>query len=184
MSHRKNDYIDRNRAHIAAGLRREVELNEVRREAHARWQARFDPSPAPVPAPTEPAPGWRARRPRELVLNPLLDTFGRYLRRARYYVGWTQDDLEAVSGVTQSLVSRAERARAPAMRLDRLTRLGAALGRALPLGYCPHQHDCAWQPIVAPEFHATPADRLEAFMLGYAGRPSADEDTAGEDTDE
>jgi hypothetical protein len=36
------------------------------------------------------------------------------------------------------------------MRLDRFVKLTDALGRAFPLGHCPHDHGCPWQPIRPP----------------------------------
>jgi transcriptional regulator with XRE-family HTH domain len=62
----------------------------------------------------------------------------------------TQMRLEGRSGVDQSLISRLELARAPHASLERIIRLGQALGDNFPLGYCPHEHRCPyrldWQP--------------------------------------
>ena len=91
--------------------------------------------------------------------DPLLLAFGQYVKRGRYFARQTQVQLSKLSGVEQGTISRLERALAPATQVDRLVHLGDALGRALPLGYCPHEHYCPWQP--APKAPAEePFDRL------------------------
>ena len=55
------------------------------------------------------------------------------------------------------------------MQLERLTTLGEVLGRAFPLGFCPHEHECAWQPIKPPEHQTTDVERLLKLLLGTAG---------------
>jgi hypothetical protein len=80
----------------------------------------------------------------------LLVAFGRRLKYARSWRGLSQHGLERRARVDQTAISRVERALAPAFPLRRLVRLGDALGSGLPLGYCPHPHDCAW---AAPEVH-------------------------------
>jgi hypothetical protein len=62
----------------------------------------------------------------------------------------SQTKLEALSGVDQGQISRLERALAPTARIERLVAMSAVLGRALPLGYCPHEHWCEWQPAPRP----------------------------------
>lgn len=62
----------------------------------------------------------------------------------------SQTRLEEGSGVDQGLISRLERGLAPTTRVEKLVALSAALGRALPLGYCPHEHWCQWQPAPPP----------------------------------
>jgi transcriptional regulator with XRE-family HTH domain len=79
-----------------------------------------------------------------------LVAFGMYVKRARYLVNMTQTKLEQLSGVDQGQISRLERALAPWTRTEDLVSLGAALGRALPLGFCPHEHWCEWQPAPKP----------------------------------
>jgi transcriptional regulator with XRE-family HTH domain len=78
--------------------------------------------------------------------DPLLLAFGQYVKRSRYLACQTQRRLSDESGVDQGQISRLERALAPAMRVDRLVRLSGVLGRVFPLGYCPHEHWCQWQP--------------------------------------
>lgn len=75
--------------------------------------------------------------------------FGRNLKRARQIAGISQQRLADLSGVSQSVISRLERARAPRLGLDRLLQLQQVLGNALPLGECPHDHLCVWRPLTA-----------------------------------
>jgi transcriptional regulator with XRE-family HTH domain len=89
--------------------------------------------------------------------DPLLLAFGQYIKRARYLAGVSQVELSKLSGVDQGALSRLERALAPAMKVERLVKLSAALGRMLPLGYCPHEHWCQWQR--APERAPDPPPR-------------------------
>ncbi len=79
----------------------------------------------------------------------LLQSFGLELRRARHAAGLSQVMLAARSGVSQSMISRMENGRAPAASVLNLLRLGSAIGRALPLGACPHRHYCPWPPLSA-----------------------------------
>jgi hypothetical protein len=122
--------------------------------------------PVPLPAPRigpffiqdgGAPPGWRHpatdRRPPEP--DPLLEEFGHYVRRARYLVLMSQQILADETGVPQSQISRLERGFAPGLGLLGLLSLGQGIGRALPLGFCPHDHTCAWQPI-----KPTPVNRL------------------------
>ena len=76
-----------------------------------------------------------------------LVAFGRNLRRARQIAGVSQRKLALLSGVSQSVISRLERARAPRLALERLLLLHDVLGGALPFGACPHDHTCVWQPL-------------------------------------
>lgn len=100
-------------------------------------------------------PGWRHpatdRRPPEP--DPLLEEFGHYVRRARYLVLMSQQILADETGVAQSQISRLERGFAPGLGLIGLLSLGQGIGRALPLGFCPHDHTCAWQPIKPTPVH-------------------------------
>jgi transcriptional regulator with XRE-family HTH domain len=79
-----------------------------------------------------------------------LVAFGMYVKRARHLVGMSQTRLEALSGVDQGQISRLERALSPTTRVERLVAMGTVLGRALPLGCCPHEHWCEWQPAPPP----------------------------------
>ncbi|HUG49108.1 MAG TPA: helix-turn-helix transcriptional regulator [Candidatus Limnocylindria bacterium] len=84
--------------------------------------------------------------------------FGRNLKRARQVAGVSQRKLALLSGVSQSVISRLERARAPRLALERLLLLHDVLGGALPFGACPHDHSCVWQPLTpAGERSHTPA---------------------------
>lgn len=101
--------------------------------------------------------------PRGLVLT------GRYLRRARRLASKTQQQLAAESGISQAMISRAERGRAPGMSLERFVRLCQPLGRLFPLGTCPHDHDCAWQPIKPPDAEQARAKKLLDYLRRKAG---------------
>jgi transcriptional regulator with XRE-family HTH domain len=79
-----------------------------------------------------------------------LIAFGMYVKRARYLVGMSQVKLAALSGVDQGQISRLERALAPWTRTEDLVAIGSAMGRTFPLGFCPHEHGCHWQPAPAP----------------------------------
>jgi transcriptional regulator with XRE-family HTH domain len=79
-----------------------------------------------------------------------LIAFGMYVKRARHLAHATQTRVEGLSGVDQGQISRLERALAPWTRIEDLVSIGKALGRALPLGFCPHEHWCEWQPAPAP----------------------------------
>src|SRR5688500_6639064 len=74
---------------------------------------------------------------RRLAPDPTLVMIGRYLRRSRYYAQKTQRQVAAESGLSQSMVSRAERGVAPGMRFDRFVRLCLTLAAVFPFGACP-----------------------------------------------
>jgi transcriptional regulator with XRE-family HTH domain len=58
--------------------------------------------------------------------------------------------LSVRAGVSQSAVARLELGRAGGMPAKRIVAISDALGRTFPLGVCPHEHRCAWQPIGPP----------------------------------
>jgi transcriptional regulator with XRE-family HTH domain len=76
--------------------------------------------------------------------------FGMYVKRARYIARCTQTRLEELSGVDQGRISRLERGLSPTTRVEHLVPIASVLGRAFPLGYCPHEHWCEWQPAPKP----------------------------------
>jgi transcriptional regulator with XRE-family HTH domain len=82
--------------------------------------------------------------------DPLLIAFGQYVKRSRYLADLTQRRLAELSGVEQGQISRLERALSPWTKVERLVKLSDAMGRSFPLGYCPHEHWCAWQPAPSP----------------------------------
>ena len=90
-----------------------------------------------------------------------LMAFGMYVKRARYYVRYTQTKLEQLSGVDQGRISRLERGLSPTTRIEHLVPIASAMGRALPLGFCPHEHWCQWQPAPPP---APPRDWLQEWQ--------------------
>ena len=104
---------------------------------------------------------------RELAPGAPLLHVGRYFRRSRAYAGLSQAELASRAGVTQSMVSRVERARAPGMSFDRFVDMCLTLGRLFPFGVCPHDHRCGWQPIQPPPPAPDPHEFL-AFLLGQA----------------
>jgi transcriptional regulator with XRE-family HTH domain len=61
--------------------------------------------------------------------------------------GWSQERLGDAAHVTQSTISRFERALAPSMDVEKLLWLSAKLHPNFPVGYCPHIHYCPWQAI-------------------------------------
>jgi transcriptional regulator with XRE-family HTH domain len=73
-----------------------------------------------------------------------------YVKRGRYLARVTQQGLEDLSGIDQGHISRLERGLAPWTRTQELVRIGKGLGRAFPLGFCPHEHWCEWQPAPPP----------------------------------
>ena len=106
---------------------------------------------------------------RDLAPDPALVLVGRYLRRSRHYAAKAQEQLANESGVSQSMVSRAERGKAPHMALERFVMMCKPLDRLFPLGACPHDHHCPWQPIRPPERQVTDATRLLEYLLKTAG---------------
>jgi hypothetical protein len=90
------------------------------------------------------------RLPRDLHIIRGLEDFGAAFVDARTRILMSQRYLAERSGVSQSSVSRVERALAPSLALDRVISMGLVLGNELPLGRCPHDHPCRWQPRVSP----------------------------------
>ena len=125
-----------------------------------------------MPQPFEllPAPEFYDRDTGRPILTPHapLVYVGRYFRRSRAYAGMSQSQLAGKADVSQSMVSRVERARAPGMAVDRFVDMCLVLGRLFPFGVCPHDHRCGWQPIPRPD----PPDRARDFieqLLRYSG---------------
>lgn len=152
-------YVTQHRAEFAAIVAAKVEIGTIYDQGIVAAR--------PDHVSLEPPQGWRnpVTGRRDLHADPRLVRLGRYLRRARSFVGASQQRLADASGVTQSIISRAEGAQAPAMQLERLAALAEVLGRAFPLGVCPHDHECAWQPIKPPEHHTTDVERLPKLIL-------------------
>jgi transcriptional regulator with XRE-family HTH domain len=119
---------------------RSAELSVARHEV--RW------SPVLPNIDLQPPSGWRhpVTGRKQLQPDPRLVRFGRYVRRARHIAGMSQQRLADISGVSQPTVSRLERGLTPSMGVDKLAALAEVFGRSLPLGFCPHDHDCPWQP--------------------------------------
>jgi hypothetical protein len=93
---------------------------------------------------------------------------GRYLRRSRLLADLTQKQLASRAGVSQSMVSRAERGQSGAMAVVRLVRMLQPLARMFPFGVCPHDHNCQWQP-VKPMTEISDSTAYVEYMLGLGG---------------
>lgn len=87
--------------------------------------------------------------------EPEMVAFGAKVRRGRELAHLTQRQVAAKSGVSQSVISRFERGLAPGMTVERFWRIATAIGPRLPLGVCPHEHDCIWS---RPDRPSRPAD--------------------------
>ena len=120
----------------------------TQREMQAADESWFVAPPARWRHPVTGREGWQT--------DPGLLEFGQYVRRSRYMAHMTQVQLAKVSGVEQGSISRLERGLAPAMKTERLIKLSAAMGRAFPMGYCPHEHWCPWRR--APRLPQQPRD--------------------------
>ena len=136
---------------------------ELRRLADEAWEREKPTARVAIQHPGESADADSGRK--ALFPDPALVDFGRYLRRARRIAQLSQTRLAELSGLSQSTISRLERALAPSVGVDRLVLLGQALGRALPLGLCPHEHDCPWQPPPPPPTRETRVEAFVALML-------------------
>lgn len=162
-----SDYLKTNREHNLRAVIDQVELSARRTEA---WAIKR-------PNHIDLLPDVNFKDPntgrRQLEPDPRLVFVGRYLRRARRYAGKSQQRVANESGVTQSQVSRAERGLAPAMGLIRLVMMSETLGRLFPLGTCPHDHECAWQPIRPPEHRTTAVERLLTLLAEPDGERTA-----------
>ena len=146
----------------------------------------YDPPPhrqilAVAPSWFVPPPyGWRhpVTRRHGWQPDPLLVAFGQYVKRARYLANLSQHQLAEKSGVEQGNISRLERALAPATKVERIVRLGAAMGRRFPLGYCPHEHWCEWQPAPEPP-PERPIGYLPDALRAAAAALGVDDDYEG-----
>jgi transcriptional regulator with XRE-family HTH domain len=134
-----------------------------------------DPEPPAPQIPNSAPPGWRERPAgsgsgiivsRRIPKTPEVTLLGQYVRRSRYYAEKSQSRLSGESGVTQSMISRLERGVAPGMRVDRLVALASSLGRVFPLGYCPHNHECAWDALRRPGDPPPLTGNLERLIVG------------------
>ena len=146
----------------ALRMARAIEIDRRRSEVEAvRVPDHFDLLPAPT---FYDADSGR----RELMPDAPLVLIGRYFRRSRAYAGISQTQLASMANVSQSMVSRLERARAPAMAFERFVDMGLVLGRLFPLGVCPHEHRCGWQPVPPAPDKPDPETFLDR-LLRYAG---------------
>jgi len=136
--------------------------------------------------------GWQARAGARAFANAAelqlrlseaatssLVLIGRYLRRSRRYAQLTQVQLARAAGVSQSTVSRVERGTGARIRLAAFVAICAALGRAFPLGACPHDHPCAWPPVRPPERQPVDGEAFLEYLLRQAGEPEPLDPGAG-----
>jgi DNA-binding XRE family transcriptional regulator len=97
----------------------------------------------------------------EVWPDPRAIAFGKTLRRARQLAGLSQRQLAAIAGISQSVISRLERGKAPGTTVERLIILSDAIGRRMPLGFCPHDHECRWGPIRPEPYPRSDANSIE-----------------------
>jgi transcriptional regulator with XRE-family HTH domain len=71
---------------------------------------------------------WFEQRHRDPQRQHGFDLFGRTLRRRRLWLGWTQRQLEAYSGIDQAVICRLENGKQYGLRWARLADLINALG--------------------------------------------------------
>jgi transcriptional regulator with XRE-family HTH domain len=145
-----------------AGEASPASIRRMTVDAHANdeREERIRPDEArSLEMPGGPPPGWRqsplkarategGQREDEPSAGQVL--LGRYVRRSRYLMNYSQERMEDISGVSQTAISRLETGRSAGMRIDSLVRLADSFGRTFPLGFCPHDHPCPWQPIRLP----------------------------------
>jgi hypothetical protein len=118
-----------------------------------------------------------------------LAAFGRFVKRARQCAGISQQRLADLSGVSQSVISRCERGQAPRLALERVLAIQAVLGGCLPMGVCPHDHNCIWQPradgddrfLRRPGIATERVQAVEALFARQAEQPPAGMEAEGED---
>lgn len=112
---------------------------------------------------------FQAAKAAETPADKAIAWVGRYLFRSRGWAGISQEVLAHRAGVSQSMVSRAERGLARAMPFERFISLTRPLDRLFPLGCCPHDHDCPWQPFREPQQEISSDSLYVERMLKFAG---------------
>lgn len=146
---------------------RDLELRERQREARAAVAHRRTRLDLVMPVGcVDPDSGRRALTP-----SPTLVLIGDYLRRSRRLAGMTQTELAKASGISQPMISRIERAKAPGVPIERIVALCQPLGRLFPLGVCPHDHRCAWQPYRPIVRDIDDSTRFMQELLAHSGEP-------------
>jgi transcriptional regulator with XRE-family HTH domain len=157
-------------------VRKPEDDQPTNRQIQAGDKSWFIPPPHGWIHPVTGRQGWQP--------DSLLLAFGQYVKRSRYMADLTQVELAKLAEIDQGAISRLERALAPAMRVERLVKLGAAMGRAFPLGYCPHEHWCQWQraPDRAPD--PPPRPSWEEMQVLYGLRSSSTEDPTADPAEE
>ncbi len=147
---------------IARGIemrRRRADVNAVRIPSHIELR--------PADDWVDPDSGRREHEP-----TPELVLVGRYFRRSRLYADMSQQTLADKAGVSQSMVSRLERGVAPGMDFHRFVDMCLVVGRLFPIGACPHDHLCAWQPVrPPPDLRVLDGQEFLDRLRQYAGEP-------------
>jgi transcriptional regulator with XRE-family HTH domain len=80
---------------------------------------------------------WGVRQPLDPAIADALKRIGKGVRAARQAHGVSQMQLERLSGVDQTTISRLENGLAPGFRLELLARIGLALSDSRLLGLAP-----------------------------------------------
>jgi transcriptional regulator with XRE-family HTH domain len=75
---------------------------------------------------------------------PEMVAFGQLVRHARRLAGLNQHQLAALSEVSQSTICRLEKGLVPGMATWKLVKIALGLNGRLPLGFCPHDHECRY----------------------------------------
>lgn len=95
---------------------------------------------------------------------PEMVAFGKLVRHARKLAGLNQHQLAARSEVSQSTICRLEKGLVPGMATWKLVKIAMGTGGRLPLGFCPHNHECVWPKYATErlnEMVPTPANPIE-----------------------
>lgn len=86
------------------------------------------------------------------IISLWMHRFGAAIRAARRAASLSQEQLASRSGLPQSSISRLEHGQTPYVSLTRIGRLSLGLDGRIPIGPCPHGHDCPWSgPMVDPD---------------------------------
>jgi transcriptional regulator with XRE-family HTH domain len=155
-----------------------------------RVDPRFDHSRLEYELHDDLPPGWRhpVTGRKKVVDDPALEQLGIYVRRARYIVGQSQQELADAAKVPQSQISRLERGLAPAMNVERLAWIEHALDGAFPVGYCPHDHVCRWRRLkprpTAEEAWEAEVEKQRRLTERFYGSQDSDSAELDEDADD
>jgi transcriptional regulator with XRE-family HTH domain len=124
---------------------------------------------------------WFGKGHRDPQRQHGFDLFGETLRRRRRWLGWTQRQLEAYSGIDQTVISRLENGKQYGLRWARLADLIDALG-GLDVGPgAPDRSGYARDTVGSPRVDLTggldPKDDVDS-QPGWSGWPDEPQDRA------